>query len=85
MKKNVTFYLQNNIVETTSGNFATDLVLFHAQQIGLERILYSVDYPFVTMEQGAAWLENELPAVLNQRELLTLKRELAIKLLKLDQ
>ena len=85
MQKNVTFYFQNNIVETTSGNFATDLVLFHAQQIGLGRLLYSVDYPYVAMEQGAAWLENELPAVLNKQELLALKRELAIKLLKLDQ
>ena len=85
MQKNITFYFQNNVVETASGNFATDLFLFHAQQIGLERILYSVDYPYVTMEQGAAWLENELHAVLNDQELLALKRELAIKLLKLHQ
>jgi 2,3-dihydroxybenzoate decarboxylase len=85
MQKNVTFYFQNNILETTSGNFATDLVQFHAQQIGLERILYSVDYPFVTMEEGEAWLETQLPAVLNKEELLALKRGLAIELFKLDQ
>ena len=84
MQKNVTFYLQNNIVETTSGNFATDLLLFHSQQIGLDRIVYSVDYPYVAMEQGEAWLENELPSVLNETELLALKRGRAIELLKLN-
>ncbi|KAI0310495.1 hypothetical protein OF83DRAFT_1154866 [Amylostereum chailletii] len=85
MQKNVTFYLENNVVETTSGNFATDLLMFHSQQIGLDRIVYSVDYPFVAMEQGEAWLKNELPAVLNETELLALKRGRAIELLKLNQ
>lgn len=85
MQKNVTFYFQNNILETTSGNFATDLVKFHAQQIGLERILYSVDYPYVTMEQGAAWLDNEVPTFLNEQEALALKRGLAIEALRLNK
>ena len=85
MQKNVTFYFQHNILETTSGNFATDLVKFHAQQIGLERILYSVDYPFVTMEQGAEWLDTEVPTFLNRRQALALKRGLAIELLRLNR
>ena len=85
MQKNVTFYFQHNILETTSGNFATDLVKFHAQQIGLERILYSVDYPYVTMEQGAAWLDNEVPTFLNREETLALKRGLAIQALRLNK
>ena len=84
MQKNVTFYFHNNILETTSGNFATDLVQFHAQQIGLERILYSVDYPYVEMEEGQTWLETEAPTILSQKELLALKRGLAIELFKLQ-
>lgn len=47
MKLNVSSYWQTNIWETTSGNFATDLLQFHANTIGLDRIMYSVDYPFV--------------------------------------
>ena len=49
MKKNITTYFHTNIYETTSGNFATDLLKFHMGQIGLDRILYSVDYPYVSL------------------------------------
>ena len=49
MKKNVTTYFRTNIFETTSGNFATDLLRFHIGQIGLDRIMFSIDYPFVSM------------------------------------
>ncbi|TBU33478.1 amidohydrolase 2 [Dichomitus squalens] len=84
MQKNVTFYFQHNILETTSGNFAPDLVRFHAQQIGLDRILYSVDYPYVAMEQGAAFLANDVPAFLNDTEALALMRGRAIEVLKLN-
>ena len=84
MQKNVTFYFQHNILETTSGNFATDLLRFHAQQIGLDRILYSVDYPYVSMEEGAEWVDTVLPKVLSKAELTALKRGLAIELFKLE-
>jgi 2,3-dihydroxybenzoate decarboxylase len=47
MKKNVSTYWQENIFETASGNFATDLLEFHIGQIGLDRIMYSIDYPYV--------------------------------------
>lgn len=47
MELNISSYWQTNIWETTSGNFATDLLRFHANTIGLDRIMYSVDYPFV--------------------------------------
>lgn len=48
MQKNVTTYFHTNIFETSSGNFATDLLKFHIGQIGLDRIMYSLDYPFVS-------------------------------------
>lgn len=48
MQKNVTTYFHTNIFETTSGNFATDLLNFHIGQIGLDRIMFSIDYPFVS-------------------------------------
>lgn len=47
MLKNVSTYWRTNIFETSSGNFATDLLKFHIGQIGLDRIMYSIDYPFV--------------------------------------
>lgn len=87
MQKNVTFYFQHNIFETTSGNFDTTLVQFHASKIGLDRIIYSIDYPFVTLEEGAAWINEALPAsgALTRSQVLALKRGLAIELLGLDR
>jgi hypothetical protein len=49
MKKNITTYFHTNIYETTSGNFATELLKFHINQIGLDRIMYSIDYPWVSL------------------------------------
>ncbi|KAF5332924.1 hypothetical protein D9758_015952 [Tetrapyrgos nigripes] len=83
MLRNVTDYWHTNILETTSGNFATDLLLFHKQQLGLDRILYSIDYPFVEIPDGTTWV-NGLTDVLSPDELLALKRGLAIKLFKLN-
>nr|GAT45456.1 phosphoprotein phosphatase [Mycena chlorophos] len=83
MNQTIDFYLKHNILETTSGNFATPLLQFHASQIGMDRILYSVDYPFVAFGLGQSWLEN-LTRVLEPQELLALKRGRAIEVLHLD-
>ncbi|KAF8578083.1 amidohydrolase 2 [Ramaria rubella] len=82
MLRNVSSYWRTNLFETTSGNFATDLIFFHIGQIGLDRILYSVDYPYLTMTEGAAWV-NGLP--LNNEDLLALKRGHAIEFLGLNK
>ncbi|KAJ7346828.1 amidohydrolase 2 [Mycena albidolilacea] len=84
MLRNLSSYWKTNLLETVSGNFATDLFNLHAKQIGLNRILYSVDYPFVSMEQGAAWLE-ELSKTMKRKDAQALKRELAVEVLHLDR
>lgn len=84
MLRNLSSYWRTNLFETTSGNFATDLVNFHASQIGLDRILYSVDYPYVPMEQGAAWLKR-LSKTMLRKDLLALKRGLAVEVLHLNR
>ncbi|KAL0579218.1 hypothetical protein V5O48_002780 [Marasmius crinis-equi] len=83
MLRNVSDYWRTNLFETTSGNFATDILLLHKETIGLDRILYSIDYPFVPIPQGTVWV-NSLPGTLTNEELLQLKRGAAIKLLKLN-
>ncbi|KIK67110.1 hypothetical protein GYMLUDRAFT_217062 [Collybiopsis luxurians FD-317 M1] len=83
MLRNVSTYFRTNLYETTSGNFATDLLQFHIKEIGLDRILFSIDYPFVDIPPGTEWV-NGLNNVLKPEELLSLKREAAIKLFKLN-
>ncbi len=42
---------------TTSGNFSTPALLCSMMELGADRILFSVDYPFVMNRPGTKWLE----------------------------
>jgi len=42
---------------TTSGHFSTPALLCSMMELGSDRILYSVDYPFVDNLPGTKWLE----------------------------
>ncbi|PFH47446.1 hypothetical protein AMATHDRAFT_77216 [Amanita thiersii Skay4041] len=84
MLKSVTEYWLANIYETTSGNFATPLLQFHMDQIGLDRIMFSIDYPYVVIPEGAAWI-NGLNETLTKQQLNSLKRGVAIEVLRLNE
>ncbi|KAG6908802.1 hypothetical protein DXG01_003249 [Tephrocybe rancida] len=84
MERNASSYWRTNLYETASGNFATSLLEFHIKEIGIEHILYSVDYPFVSIPEGEAWVES-LGSVLKKQDLHSFTRGLAIKLLHLDK
>ena len=45
---------------TTSGNFSTPALLCCMMEMGIDRILFSIDWPFVPNKPGVQWLE-ELP------------------------
>jgi 2,3-dihydroxybenzoate decarboxylase len=82
MNRTFSSYWKTNLYETTSGNFATDLLNFHTSQIGAGQILYSVDYPFVMMEQGQEWVESLQMGPLEKWNFI---RGNAIQLLGLDR
>ena len=42
---------------TTSGNFSTPALLCSMLEMGADRILFSVDYPFVPNPPGVRWME----------------------------
>lgn len=42
---------------TTSGNFSTSALLCSAMELGVDRLLFSVDYPFVENKPGPRWME----------------------------
>jgi len=42
---------------TTSGNFSTPALLCSMLELGVDRILFSVDWPFVPNAPGTAWME----------------------------
>ncbi|KAJ6594136.1 amidohydrolase 2 [Mycena capillaripes] len=84
MLRNLSSYWKTNLYETVSGNFATELLDFHINQIGLNRIMYSVDYPFISIAEGATWLK-ELSQTMSSKDLFALKRGLAVEVLHLNR
>jgi 2,3-dihydroxybenzoate decarboxylase len=52
---------------TTSGNFSTPALLCCVMEMGVDRILFSVDYPFVPNPPGVKWMEN-VPLSTEDRE-----------------
>jgi len=43
---------------TTSGNFSTPALLCSVMEMGADRILFSVDYPFVLNPPGVKWMQD---------------------------
>ena len=51
-------YLRENFYITTSGNFRTQTLTEVMLEVGPDRILYSVDYPFEEMDVAAEWFDH---------------------------
>ena len=49
-------YFCKNFWITTSGNFSNPALLCCVMEMGVDRILYSVDYPFVENQPGTDWI-----------------------------
>lgn len=45
-----------NFHVTTSGNFSNPALLCTMMEMGIDRILFAIDYPFVANEDGMAWI-----------------------------
>jgi 2,3-dihydroxybenzoate decarboxylase len=50
-------YLRNNFFITTSGAFRTAALLDTLLEVGADRLLFSVDYPFENMQEQTEWFE----------------------------
>jgi gamma-resorcylate decarboxylase len=51
-------YFQENFYVTTSGNFRTQALNATLAELGADRVLFSVDYPYESMYEAAAWFDN---------------------------
>jgi 2,3-dihydroxybenzoate decarboxylase len=56
-KKRVADYFRDNFVLTTSGNFSTSALSQAIAEIGIERVLWSADYPFEDISDAADWID----------------------------
>lgn len=60
LKRSSTQYLRENVVITTSGNFYTPAFLCSVAALGIDNIIFSVDWPFESNKLGRQWLD-QLP------------------------
>ena len=57
-KHNITHYFKNNIWVTTSGNMSNEAFVCTVNTIGLDRIMFSGDHPFVKGEEMLEFVKN---------------------------
>ena len=58
VQRSIGHYLRENFYITTSGNFRTQTLAEVMLEVGANRILYSVDYPFEDMGLAANWFDH---------------------------
>jgi gamma-resorcylate decarboxylase len=56
-RRTMSEYLRSNVYLTTSGHFRTPTLLNAIAEVGVERILFSVDYPFENTSDAAEWFD----------------------------
>ena len=81
-KKWVADYFRENFVLTTSGNFSTSALIQSIAEIGVERVLWSADYPFEDISDAADWID---AAPLSEDDRLKIGRTNALKLFRLSR
>lgn len=57
-RKNIADYLYSNFYVATSGFFRTQTLLAAMSEMGADRILFAVDWPFEDISAGAIWFDN---------------------------
>jgi 2,3-dihydroxybenzoate decarboxylase len=55
--KPVTAYLRENFYLTTAGAFRTQALMDTLLEIGSDRVLFSVDYPYETVQEQSYWFD----------------------------
>ncbi|KAM4065653.1 amidohydrolase [Hirsutella rhossiliensis] len=57
-EKTIREYFQRNLWITTSGHFSTTTLQFCMAEVGADRILFSIDYPFESFDDACSWYDD---------------------------
>ncbi len=79
-KHGVGHYFRKHFHLTTSGNFSTPALIEAMTEVGAERVMFSIDWPFEAVDEGAAWFDQ---AEISAADRQTIGRDNAIRLFKL--
>ncbi|SPN98957.1 related to 5-carboxyvanillate decarboxylase [Cephalotrichum gorgonifer] len=79
-KEDYGYYFKHNISITTSGFYSTQGLKFCIGEIGVDRCMYSIDYPYDTIKEAQDWWKGlDLP----EDQKVAVARQNAIRLFKL--
>jgi predicted TIM-barrel fold metal-dependent hydrolase len=73
-------YLRSNFYVTTSGNFHTPTLKCAIAEMGADRVMFSVDYPFEEVADGVTWFDD---AEISEADRLKIGRTNAATLFKI--
>jgi gamma-resorcylate decarboxylase len=73
-------YLRESFYITTSGNFRTQALTDVLLEVGADRVLYSVDYPFEDMAEATDWFDH---AAISEPDRIKIARSNARQLFRL--
>jgi 2,3-dihydroxybenzoate decarboxylase len=80
-KKKIAEYFSQNFYLTTSGNFRTQTLIDAILEIGVDRILFSTDWPFENIDHAAIWFD---AASISENDRLKIGRSNAVRLFRLN-
>ncbi len=80
-KRQIGDYFRENFHLTTSGNFRTSTLVDAIAEIGVDRIMFSTDWPFENVDHAARWFDS---ADMAEQDRARIGRENALRLFKLD-
>ncbi len=80
-KKSVGDYFRKHFHLTTSGNFHDASLLNVVTEMGAERVMFSVDWPFEAVDEAALWFDK---AEIGEADRKKIGRDNAVKLFKLN-
>ena len=79
-KHSVAHYFRKHFYLTTSGNFDTPALVNAMTVVGADRVMFSVDWPFEDVAEGAEWFDK---AEISESDRAKVGRDNAIRLFKL--
>jgi len=79
-KREISYYVKNNLYVTTSGNFFVPALLCTIMALGVDRIMFAVDYPMESPKAAVAFIESAPICDLDKEKIFHLNAERILKL-----
>jgi len=80
LKKLISQYIRENIIITTSGKYNPEALVCAISAMGIDRVLFAVDYPFVTPKEAVEQIERTPISALDKEKIYHVNAERWLRL-----